>query len=518
MKPSSFTTGQTALHLFSSLGRRLLCLTILLLAVVGNGNTVLAQSIRHTVKKGETLYRISMDYGVSIEQLQEANPGLTPETLKAGAELLIPKGEMKADETGGCRCMHKVKKKETMWGIAAQYGLSLEELQAANQDLAPDFQIKKGQFLCIPHATVPRPTTATQAPVGYDHLRIGIVLPLTNPGIAGNRSLEFYRGFLMAADLLKREGKQITVYAYDEPSDKSSIQKELDEMRSRHVQLIVGPLYPEHFTEIDDFVKRQDGMVALFPFSSKVEMIGRNNRLFMLNAPESKKNEFAARLLIDYFGQKTKVVFVNQESNGNERGFCDYLRYELERNHIPVSIQQSNPTPSQLALQYQSGYKMLLVYNSSGIPTLQRAAQDVAAFRKAHPDKEIALFGYPEWQEEADAYRKVLHEANAYCYTNAFYNPWSKPTQELIARYQSWFHQDLLDVTPRMALLGYDCCMTMLRGLSVYGKDFNIQNLQLPLLQSDITFTQVGEGGFVNNSLCFIHYRPDGMMEKVGLR
>ena len=82
--------------------------------------------------------------------------------------------------------------------------------------------------------------------------------------------------------------------------------------------------------------------------------------------------------------------------------------------------------------------------------------------------------------------------------------------------YKRWFHQDMPEETPRMALLGYDCGTVTLRGLSVYGKDFSVQDLQLPLLQSDIAFSRVGENsGYVNSSLWFIHYRPDGNLEKV---
>ena len=48
-----------------------------------------AQS-KHQVAPGETLYGLSRRYGVSMDRLREANPGLTAESLKAGMQIAIP--------------------------------------------------------------------------------------------------------------------------------------------------------------------------------------------------------------------------------------------------------------------------------------------------------------------------------------------------------------------------------------------------------------------------------------------
>ena len=48
---------------------------------------------RHVVQKGETLYGIAQaKYGSGKEwpRIAQANPGLTPETLKAGQTIIIP--------------------------------------------------------------------------------------------------------------------------------------------------------------------------------------------------------------------------------------------------------------------------------------------------------------------------------------------------------------------------------------------------------------------------------------------
>ena len=47
-------------------------------------------SRRHTVKSGETLWRIAHNNGISVDALVQANPGVSANSLRIGRELVIP--------------------------------------------------------------------------------------------------------------------------------------------------------------------------------------------------------------------------------------------------------------------------------------------------------------------------------------------------------------------------------------------------------------------------------------------
>jgi LysM repeat protein len=47
-------------------------------------------SVKHTVKKGETLFSISKNYGVKVNDLLKANPGLGTTSIHPGQQLHIP--------------------------------------------------------------------------------------------------------------------------------------------------------------------------------------------------------------------------------------------------------------------------------------------------------------------------------------------------------------------------------------------------------------------------------------------
>mgnify|MGYP000053032336 CR=1 FL=1 len=49
--------------------------------------------VTHVVQAGETLIGLAVRYGLSLEALQQANPGVRPEALSVGAVLIIPAGD-----------------------------------------------------------------------------------------------------------------------------------------------------------------------------------------------------------------------------------------------------------------------------------------------------------------------------------------------------------------------------------------------------------------------------------------
>lgn len=57
------------------------------------------QTVRHTVAKGENLFKISQRYGVTVEALKQAN-GLKNDNVQLGQKLVIPSGSKAAKTTG----------------------------------------------------------------------------------------------------------------------------------------------------------------------------------------------------------------------------------------------------------------------------------------------------------------------------------------------------------------------------------------------------------------------------------
>ena len=91
----------------------------------------------HKVKRKETLYSISKDYGVSIEDLKKYNERLYSEGLKKGDRIRVPRFKTVVSEVTYNNTLKKyaVRPKEGKWRVAYKFGITVEELQALNPQM-----------------------------------------------------------------------------------------------------------------------------------------------------------------------------------------------------------------------------------------------------------------------------------------------------------------------------------------------------------------------------------------------
>lgn len=130
-----------------------------------NSSLVFSQEklIKHTVKKGETITAIAQKYKVEPSAIYELNPDCS-RTLKLESIILIPRATSKGikskteSKTVIVENTHEVQLKETLFGIAKQYEISLEELNAANPELV-ETGLKAGQKIKLPSKVISKIVT-----------------------------------------------------------------------------------------------------------------------------------------------------------------------------------------------------------------------------------------------------------------------------------------------------------------------------------------------------------------------
>lgn len=104
----------------------------------------------HHVKKGDTLWKIANKYGVSVEQIKKWNR-LSSDMIYVDDILKIKERMKEGHEHGGKEKVHHVKKGDTLWKIAKEYGLSVDDIKKWN-NLASDM-IYENQQLKIDEET-----------------------------------------------------------------------------------------------------------------------------------------------------------------------------------------------------------------------------------------------------------------------------------------------------------------------------------------------------------------------------
>lgn len=109
----------------------------------------------HRVRKKETLYGIARRYGVTEVDLKRYNTQLYASQLKKGMRLRIPVFREETPAADGPDPgdfeMYTVKPKETRWSIAHTYGITIDSMLHLNPDLsATDNYLREGQKLLLP--------------------------------------------------------------------------------------------------------------------------------------------------------------------------------------------------------------------------------------------------------------------------------------------------------------------------------------------------------------------------------
>ena len=110
----------------------------------------------YQVKIGDQLPQIIRQFSTCRAELLALNPDLNPAQMQGqfpldpGQSLVVPKKSIAEALTGDAKNFieHKVRRKETLFGIAQSYGLSLIDLQAYNNEVTPE-TLDKGDRLKI---------------------------------------------------------------------------------------------------------------------------------------------------------------------------------------------------------------------------------------------------------------------------------------------------------------------------------------------------------------------------------
>ncbi len=276
----------------------------------------------HTIEAGETLYRLTVKYNVSARAICDANPGLSAENFRIGQVIRIPStteaktivpvetqnNTMVANNIPGpvesrCRDMHKVKRKETVFSISREYGISETELIAANPELKGENKIKKGTFLCIPYpkAQTEQSTQSQAIPTDselfrenrketerFSTIKAAVILPFLD-GVSkseSSRMVEYYEGLLIAVDSLKRTGTSIDLYTYNSGPENTSLNSILGKSEMKDMDIIFGPLYQQHIKPLAEFAKKQNTRLVI-PFTSKDNTVFQNPAIYQINTPQS---------------------------------------------------------------------------------------------------------------------------------------------------------------------------------------------------------------------------------------
>lgn len=427
--------------------------------------------------------------------------------------------------------IHKVKRKETIFGIARDNGITIEELKDANPEMKqPDYKLKKGDYVFIPYpkaaqtaqTTSSNKETEAQRPANKQAddmrnraIRVGVMLPLHDDNGDGRRMVEYYRGVLMACDSLKHNGISVDMHAWNVPEG-ADIKNTLKDKDAARCDLIIGPLYSTQVKALSDFAKKHD-IKVLIPFSINAPEVKSNPNIFQVYQDANEYNEAViARFLEKFAGYH--AVFIDCNDTTSKKGIFTFgLRKRLESMGRKYSITNLKSSEAYFAKAFSKEQPNVVILNSGRSPQLNIAFAKLSNLTMNDPNLAVSMFGYTEWMMYTKYDLDNYYKFNVYIPASFYMNPLSARTARIEQKYRWNFHEDMMQALPRFAITGFDQAYYFIKGLHLYGDKFNGARGMAGYtpIQTPLHFERIGNGGYQNRSILFVHYTPGHKVETI---
>lgn len=511
--------------------------------------------VYHTIAPKETLFSVQKKYNSTIESIMIENPGLTPGTFTIGKVIrIIPdlqpeeiieqeiiKDVPKHEPT---YIQYKVKRKETLFSISQKFNVSIQSILDSNPGLT---KLSKNDIINIPTeetATLEedykQPETEIKPTIDSTRLindiynkinevqkkneiTVALLLPfmLNQPeSVESSLYVEYYEGFLLAVDSLKKQGVSINLYVYDTEKSKNTVKTILNKPEAKNFDLIIGPVDDALIKIVADFAL-QNNINMVNVFSLKNEEVTNNAHIFQTNIPHPYLYAETTQEFCNRFKDR-KVVFIKDENANDKKDFITTLKTDLNRQSLPYTEHTLNEIlANDVAVLTSINQPILLVPTSENISVLSKILPELRKVKEEHPDLVLSLFGYPEWQKNVSSFIESFYILDTYIYTRFYIDPTDKQTEIFYQKFKYWYSKELINASPKFGILGFDTGMYFLNALWKYGRNFETQLDQINArsIQTDFYFQRINNwSGFINKGIYFVNFRPDYSIEKIKLR
>lgn len=284
--------------------------------------------ITHKVKAGQTLYAIARDYNISVATLREDNPSVNPQALSVGETLWIRRAAIgssteqqaqaeiaeytdnlnKATDDDGFD-HHVVKPGETIYSLSRRYGITEAEFAQLN-DVSQG--LKAGAIIRIPRAkemeqevvaeadntpvqTTPGTEITFQKLDAMQDLNIALMLPMNINSKPNASYVEFYQGFLLGLDEVKKISNGNTkLTVYNTSHDQLKVQQIVGSTMFEGTNLIVGPVYEDELNPVLQYAHK-NSVPVVSPLANISAV--QSPALYQLSPAPEKKYEKIGNLL-----------------------------------------------------------------------------------------------------------------------------------------------------------------------------------------------------------------------------
>lgn len=508
----------------------------------------------HVVLEKQTLFSISKAYEVSIEDIYKYNPTLQETGLKKNSIIIIPskevapaapevkaaapatktvKEEPKADVAEQkAKRVHIAKWYEDLDVIAEQYGVSVEEIIAANK--LKGRKLSKRQKLVIPYpgeviAAPAEPETkavpeAEQQPAveaiadstvlteqepepiekvtTRTKVNASIIMPLTTAeGEPSRNNMDFYSGALLAVYDLAESGIDCNLNVYDIMN--SNTQFSVESVRESDV--VIGPVSTADLTKLFHSVSGANAVVS--PLDPRAERLTKDHPEF-LHAPTPHHVLYRdlIKWLEEDINEGDRAVVITEKGARNS-GITSIMKEALDSSSVAYSsfsysiLEGRDVTEPLIALMTSEGTNRIIVASES-----EAFVNDVVRNINLliYNNLDIVLYAPSKIRGFETIEVENLHNTAMHVSLGYYIDYESPQVKAFLKKFRALYNTE----PTQFAFQGYDITRYFLGMSAKYGADWKNYLGTTPgdMLQSTYNFVRTGNGGYINKGVRRITY------------
>ena len=534
--------------------------------------------IYHTVEPKQTPYFLHQKYNVPLDTIYKYNPG-SELGLHKGQVIKIPKQTVAAPIVGNTAentqpvkgIKYEVRASDTLYNIAKSYGIPEAEIINANPKLR--WGLKTGDTIIIPlgySGSLIYPGNFEDS-TGFNYeipslsenecdslaklqnkrpVKIALLLPLyasytfendtsqdndtvdfnqnqpKNNNLRGMGAAEFYEGFLLAVDTLKKSGTNLQLYVYDTESDTNKGKKILSELNSIQPDLIVGPFEADNVKLVSQYCLKT-GTPFVPPLMKDDSLLKRNPFLIQISPSLQSEIEVSAGYLSRFYDQNYILAY---KPGMNSRTDIDYFEKVIkERTSFMLKSDTLDFHELIIDATFQNRLKELLQKDKKNIVIIlsnqePEVTSTLSQLYFNHKYFDIEVFGLPIWQKFLNVNIEYMHDLQVTLFTPFFIDYQEDYIKNFISKCRNVLGYEPYRTSPKgsginYVFLGYDLGMYFIKASSLYGRNCTscISSYHHdPLLLSDYKFERNKTLGCIENkSVSLIRYNKDYSVEKL---
>lgn len=505
----------------------------------------------HIIEPKETKYGISKKYGMTVLELERLNPQIVSE-FPIGFKLVVsgnainqavienatrdsagtsdselakqsseakPSAEKSTAEKASTKKYleeYVVKPKETIYGIANDYGISEQELISLNPELKRG--IKQGMILRVPKGQRKEPVKKEQGNLRKTintnaRKQLALLLPFNISKIESdtinstqarlkkdkflNLTLDFYSGALMAIDSAKVLGMNVDIKILDsqETKNSSNVAALVQQNNLQNMDAIVGPFYQSNVEKLAELLESTKTPV-ISPLSKE---IGKKYPNLYQSMPSA---EFLRNSIFDFMKAKNgNIIAVVDTKKGSVKQYIQEMQPNVR---IAGLSEKGTFVADSLKVLFRKDKLNYVVLASESTGMILATTNAMLAAQKDYQVQLVIL-------EQNDTFDFEEISLTRLTKLKLLYPSLSRPNESDEANQFDVKYKKVNKIIPNQyAIRGFDITFDTLLRLSQDNTfEETIQTSPSEQIENKFNYVQNATYGYTNNGIYILYYDTD---------